>query len=351
MLIGRSSIQIGELETLPLFYSTMEVLFLSSKQRLLVRRDGVGSNIMGVPYTSMRTLSRWMNYFRVCARICCPRVVMSLTPHEGNSVQANPAPEAAIRDFFVKYGPSARDCYNSTSSGDHLQAHESQLLTTIDEMQWDEIDRLVSKEVFNAKLDEATPFRVVLILPADEKRLTGHATVITRTVLRLLWKARGTQLKRKAKELFHVFKPNRESGSSAGWLFESLVHDMLEAGINAPIDPMEADLNFRSDAVNDKYLTCTVGTVRWQSSTMEYVPYTQNDRTLELESNHYYVPVDAKHPTYDSFTFEMVPCSSYTGPILNTDDKTIYEKKDVSAVSIMVTRLIIFLLRCCWSII
>jgi hypothetical protein len=44
-----------------------------------------------------------------------------------------------------------------------------------------------------------------------------------------------------------------------------------------------------------------------------------NDRTLKIESFHYYVPVDATHPTYDSFSFEFVLGSMYNGPVLNPD--------------------------------
>lgn len=199
-------------------------------------------------------------------------------------------------------------------------------------MSWDEIDRVVTEADFIAKFDD-TSYLVVLVRPADDARLKCHAAIITRTILRLLWKAHRVQLKRKSRELFHLFSRNRETSVAAGWLFEAIVHDLLEEGIDVPIDPMVVEQNNRANAVNDKHVASDIGTKRWQSSAMEYVPYTQNDCALVIKPLHYYVPVDPSHPTYDSFTFELAPCASYEGPILNPKDKEIYDKAVLDKVS------------------
>lgn len=212
-------------------------------------------------------------------------------------------------------------------------------------MSWDDIDRLITAADFNAKFDDDMPFLVVLIRPADNLRLKCYASVITRTVMRLLWKAHGLRLKRRAKELFQVFQTHRDMGPSAGWLFEAMVHDMLEAGINVPMDPMIFEENRRANALNDKYLTSKVGTGRWKSSPMTYVPFTQNDCALQLETSRYYVPVDENNPTHDSFTFEVVPCSFYKGPILNPNDKTPHNKTALNVVSIKFSRRMMCILK------
>ncbi|KAF8224752.1 hypothetical protein L208DRAFT_470595 [Tricholoma matsutake] len=198
-------------------------------------------------------------------------------------------------------------------------------------MPWDDIDRVVTAEDFEAKFDDETSFLIVLIRPADDQRISCRATIITRTILRLLWKAHRVQLKRKSRELFHLFSGIRETSVAAGWLFEAIVHDLLEQGIDVPFDPMEK--NNRANAVNDKHVASDIGTKTWQSSAMKYVPFTQNDRALVIEPLHYYVPVDPSHPTYDSFTFELAPCASYEGPILNPKDKEIYDKAVLDKVS------------------
>jgi hypothetical protein len=54
-------------------------------------------------------------------------------------------------------------------------------------MSWDDIDHVVSEEDFEAKFDDATSFLIVLIRPADDdQRIACRATIVTRTVLRLL---------------------------------------------------------------------------------------------------------------------------------------------------------------------
>jgi len=202
-------------------------------------------------------------------------------------------------------------------------------------MTWDDIDRIVSEQDFEPKFDDETSLLVVLIRPADDKRrIIPRATFITRTVLRLLWKAHRRLLKRKSRELFQTFSGERRTSVAAGWLFEAIVHDLLEEGIEVPIDPMKIEENNHPRAVNDKYMASnTDGTKTWQSSAMEYVPFIQNDRDLDIQPLHYYVPVDPSHLTYDSFTFELAPCASYEGPILNPKDKRIYDKAELDELS------------------
>lgn len=57
-------------------------------------------------------------------------------------------------------------------------------------------------------------------------------------------------------------------------------------------DAMVVEQNNRANAVNDKHVASDIATKRWQSSTMEYVPFTQNDRALVMKPLHYYVPVN-----------------------------------------------------------
>ena len=128
-----------------------------------------------------------------------------------------------------------------------------------------------------------------------------------------------------------MFSRNRETRVTGGWLFEAIVHDLLEEGIDVPIDPMVVEQNNRANA--DKHVASDIGTKIWQSSAMEYVLFTQNDRALVIEALHYYVPVDPTQPTYDSFTFELAPGASYEGPILNPKDKEVYDKAVLDKVS------------------
>jgi len=119
-----------------------------------------------------------------------------------------PSNEADLRDFFIQYGPSARECYGVTSTESSLEPYRLKLHQAIIQMSWDDIDRVVSEEVFEPKFDDETSF---LIRPADDdQRISCRATIITRTILRLLWKAHRVQLKRKSRgALSFVLKESR----------------------------------------------------------------------------------------------------------------------------------------------
>jgi hypothetical protein len=184
-------------------------------------------------------------------------------------------------------------------------------------MEWGAIERTISSVYFIPKFD-TEPHLVVLIQPADDDRSIPTASVISRTVMRLLWQEHGVQLDAKAKEMFHVFSKNPSSSSTAGWIFEGHVHRLLEDGINVPLDPMVINENNRANAVNDSYVASRVGSDRWESQRMNYVPFTANDRMVKLEPSHYYVPVDPNSATYDSFAFEIIPTSGYDKPVLNS---------------------------------
>ena len=183
-------------------------------------------------------------------------------------VQPRSSNEADLRDFFIKYGPFARECYGVTSTESDLKQYRFQLHHAITRMSWDDINRVVSKKHFEPNFDDETSFLVVLIQPAadddDDERINYRPTIITRTILRLLWKAHRAQLKRRSRELFHLFSKNRETSVIVGWLFEAIIHDLLEESIDVP---MAVEQNNRANAVNGKHAASDIATKRWQSST------------------------------------------------------------------------------------
>lgn len=255
------------------------------------------------------------------------------TLHEANSLQLQPADHAVLRNFFTEYGPSARSCYNATTSDRALAAYVNDVNIAVRKMTWDDIDRIVTATTSESQFDKDIPFRVIVIVPADEERTKCHATVMTPTILRLLWKAHGLHIRRKGKELFHVYSMNPQSAADGGWVFEAIVKEKLEVGIDVPLDNMKFTANNRIDAVNDKYVSSLISNRRWQSGPMTYMPFTQNNRTLIPQPSHYYVPIDVNSPTYDSFAFEYISCSLYEDPIINPD-KDLLKKADLDEVSI-----------------
>ncbi|KAF5372044.1 hypothetical protein D9615_008077 [Tricholomella constricta] len=241
---------------------------------------------------------------------------------EGNSLQRTVAKEDDIREFYVKYGPSAHNCYEACASAKEMTEYRNKLERTIKRLQWDTIERIIASADFTPQSD-AESYMVVLIEPADDERLHPKGNVIRRTVMRLLWQQHGAQLNRKAKELFHILSKRKVSSPTARWIYEVQIHELLEKGINVPLDHMAIVVNNRKDAINDTYVASKVGPGRWESQRMEYVPFTANDRMLDLEPSRYYVPIDPTHATYDSFTFEVISPSRYSDPVLKPADATL----------------------------
>ena len=233
-------------------------------------------------------------------------------------LQKNPVREADICYFFVRYGPSARNCYEACSSKETMVAFEAKLKQTIGNMGWGSIDRVLNATNFIPQTDVDSHL-IVLIEPADDQRLKVKVNVISRAVMRLLWQQHGARFDRKAKELFHIFSQDRSTSITAGWLFEGPVHRLLEEGINVPLDHMGLCKNSCQNGQYDTYEASNVGSGRWESQPMQYMSASKNDRNLNLEPHHYYVAVDPTHPTYDSFTFEDIPINEYSGPTLNRD--------------------------------
>jgi hypothetical protein len=183
-------------------------------------------------------------------------------------------------DFFFNYGPSARVCYNATLNEQALQSFHQNLHRAVQRTTWENIIRAITVAEVDAKMDDDA-YLVIHFFPVDEKRIRCRASVITRTILRLLWKFHGLHIQHKGKTLY---SSNRESASSAGWVFEAMVHDKLEQGIDIPFDPMDLLANNCSNAVYDKYNTSKVSKQQWKSSAMQYVPFTQNDRNMKVPS-------------------------------------------------------------------
>lgn len=57
---------------------------------------------------------------------------------------------------------------------------------------------------------------------------------------------------------------------------------------------------------------------QWTSSKMTYFPFSDAKYELDLQPDHYYVPIDSHFPKLDSFAFQRVRASEYQYPILDT---------------------------------
>jgi hypothetical protein len=202
-------------------------------------------------------------------------------------------------------------------------------------MTWHELALAVSNKMTDEKSQDnnRARFTVMLVEPFDDDRACHKVNVITPTVMRLLWKCHKDQLHLKGSELYSVLSRHPLSGPTAGWCHEAQVHKRLEEGINVPLDGMRFRINNREDALYDHWVASEVGSGRWSSQPMVYVPYIMSNRSQTLRNNHYYVPIDPGSATFDSFTFESSLPERYDGPILklNREGKYVTTEVDVAS--------------------
>jgi hypothetical protein len=102
-------------------------------------------------------------------------------------------------------------------------------------------------------------YLILLIEPADDKRLYPKTNVITRTVMRLICKEHGVELNSRPNELFH----DRDSSHTMDVLgmYKRQIHQLLESSIDAPLDTMAIIASNHQDTVNDNYVASNVGAV------------------------------------------------------------------------------------------
>lgn len=227
-----------------------------------------------------------------------------------------------IRNFHIKYGPSARNCYFACGADNGLSHHDNSVNRYIESVSLDTLIQLISARGLTPWYSDqgSTPshYSIIIIEPVADNPLVSKANIITRTVMRRLWKAQHHYIQQRAMELSYLFLRHPESSTTAAWLFEGFVHDLLDNGIDQPLYQLNAELN-NANTKNDSYsMPQTQPTTQWKSQEMEYTSFTGTNDQLDLCKDYYYVHIPIKwcFPTYESFTYE-VTTPTYQGPILD----------------------------------
>lgn len=248
----------------------------------------------------------------------------SLYPPQANLIQEIPVYPGRIRDYYIEYGPSARTCYWACMSEEDWKMNKTIITASIENMTLDDLGKVLGSQDLtptHSNQESAASHFVVVIEPADEKRLNAKANIITRSVMRRLWKAQQVHLKLQGKALFALLSRHPASSPTAGWFYEGFIHNLLEdgTGIDQPLHLFREDLNPASNAKYDTYVWKEQAPEgKWTSSTMTYVPFSEANNELDLQPDHYYVPINSHFPTLDSFTFQHIHASECQYPILDT---------------------------------
>jgi len=92
--------------------------------------------------------------------------------------------ESDIKNFFEKYGPSARDCYESCRTG-NLDKYAIEIRNKVKGMGWDLITEILTSHPADIKANGAS-HKILLIEPQPDDRGLPRASIVTETVNQLL---------------------------------------------------------------------------------------------------------------------------------------------------------------------
>ena len=132
--------------------------------------------------------------------------------------------------------------------------------------------------------------------PGTDKYLGGdvlHSAIASPTVWRLLLEIRGRKVYWEQPHILDLFRRVPETASSAGWLWESICHDIISRGGNFTLRAMDEA---------DKALVPSDRTDILRLKKLEPLYFKSKDTfksTCDLRN--YFVPTYGNNPTFDSF--------------------------------------------------
>ena len=141
-------------------------------------------------------------------------------------------------NFFEKYGPSARDCYNFCKAN-ALSQYDSLVRRKVKEMRWDSIIGTLTSQPGDVEMDEDS-HRILLVEPQSNDRAVSRARVVRQTVSQLLWERDSDEQWRNHHKLFKtLYQEASAKGLCGGTLFEPAFHALCVRGATFTIYLMD----------------------------------------------------------------------------------------------------------------
>ena len=107
--------------------------------------------------------------------------------------------EPDVKDFFEKFGPSARECYAFCSD---TESYLSVITSKVADMSWDTITKALTMGSDGLALEEGL-HKVILVDPQPENNALPRIRIVTKTVSQLLWQKDTDKRKRNHRQLFY----------------------------------------------------------------------------------------------------------------------------------------------------
>lgn len=224
-----------------------------------------------------------------------------------------PDDEESIETFLHTFGPSARDCYAYCTK---MDAYRKIVAGKISTMSWKTVTDLLTKRSQAVSLDEGS-HRVILINPDPETRSDFIPTIVAKPVGAMLLEQDSQFRWRNSHHLYQSLRQDPKTRSSSGWVMEAAFHALCTTGVNFKLHPMSMRPGGRT---NDLYTNSMPSTpLDLTLPVQELVVFEGTHLPGTLEAGHYYRPVFATQPSYDSFVYQ--PAGNYVYPMQVTNGK------------------------------
>jgi hypothetical protein len=221
--------------------------------------------------------------------------------------------EESIETFLYAFGPSARDYYAYRTD---MEAYRKIVEQKIRAMSWKTVTDLLMERPRSVSLDEGS-HRVILINPDPETRFDCIPTIVAKPVGAMLLEQDSQSRWRNSHHLYQSLRQDPKTRSSSGWAMEAAFHALCTKGVDFKLHPMSIRPGGRT---NDLYTNSMASTpLDLSLPVQELVVFEGTHLPGTLEAGHYYRPVFATQPSYDSFLYQ--PAGNYVYPIQVTNGK------------------------------
>lgn len=130
--------------------------------------------------------------------------------------------ELDIKNFFDKYGPSARDCYDFCKAG-AVDQYAVQVYHEVNGMSWDLIRVILTSHPADIKAEEGF-HKVLVIEPQPDNRAFSRTRIASKTVSQLLWERDSGENWRNHRKLFKTLLREPSVRPFCGKFFEPAFH-------------------------------------------------------------------------------------------------------------------------------
>jgi len=206
--------------------------------------------------------------------------------------------EQDIQQFFEQYGPSARDCYAFCAT---ISDYHAIVCHKVKRMGWKFLTTVLTSGAESFHMDEGS-HKVILISPDPENRTRSLPSIITKTVVAILYEQDTQERWRNAHNLYRTLRQDPKMKSSSGWLLEPPFHALCVKGFKFKLYPMVIKPGGR---VNDIFTdTAYVNTEDLVLPRQTRIIYNTESPVQSLDADHYYQPAHGTQASFDSFIYD-----------------------------------------------